>query len=65
MLSIVVNRNDREFLVDQFLLEVGEGRMPTEGSPERAAYEEWREESIMAENWKAERLADLRQLTCG
>lgn len=49
MTSIVANRNDKEFLVDQFLLEVGEGRMPTVGSPERVAYEEWRVESIEAE----------------
>jgi hypothetical protein len=42
---------DREFLVDQFLLEVGEGRMPAEGSPEAEAYQEWR----MAERrWQEE-----------
>lgn len=39
-MSAITTKN--EFLVDQFLLEVGEGRMPAEGSPERVAYQEWR-----------------------
>lgn len=41
--NIVTVGSTQEFLVDQFLLEVGEGRMPKEGSPERKAYEDWRE----------------------
>ena|ERR1700755_3028290 len=36
----------REFLIDQFLLEVGEGRMPGADSPERLAYEDWRTEEL-------------------
>jgi hypothetical protein len=31
-----------EFLIDRFLEEVAEGRMPSEDSPERRAYEDYR-----------------------
>jgi hypothetical protein len=65
MTSIVGNGKDKEFLVDQFLLEVGEGRMPAEGSPERVAYLEWRVSDDAERTWRRERLADLRQLCCG
>ena len=51
----------QEFLVDMFLLEVGEGRMPAEGSPERVAYSEFRlaevaEKLRVSRNRMAERL---------
>lgn len=47
------------FLVDQFILEVGEGRMPRVGSPEREAYEEFRKEES-AKAWASERLLSIR-----
>lgn len=36
------------FLVDMFILEVGEGRMPKPGSDEHRAYEEYRAEELEA-----------------
>jgi hypothetical protein len=42
-------------LVDMFLLEVGEGRMPDEGSEEREAYRAFR-----AEEWATAQLAEIK-----
>ena len=56
------------FLIDQFILEVGEGRMPREGSPERTAYMTWSQvvvgqvgEGRMPREDSPERVAEAEQ----
>lgn len=56
---------EQERLVDLFVLEVGEGRMPSAESEERVAYEEYRAEEIISAAWSTEEQAEFRAWRSG